>query len=273
MKIKSLDTLPFASLMDCFLVAFANYFVKMPTDHDFYEERWRRAKVSYADSYGMFDGDTLIGFIIHAIDTRNGDRIAFNTGTGVIPEYRGKRIVQQLYDHCIPKLKEKGISLCALEVITENEKAVKAYEKVGFSITKRYKCYGGTFQVGAEQHDYVLKNVDASHFLWETLHQESYSWDNHIETVQRGSYDYYVINSNGKEAAYFILEPNRCYVAQFDVFEDTLQNWERLFSAIQGISEEIRINNVDEQLTSKINFLKHIQLKNTVDQFEMEMRL
>ncbi|MBX2828608.1 MAG: GNAT family N-acetyltransferase [Flavobacteriaceae bacterium] len=273
MTIKSLEQTPFNVLMECFLAAFENYYVKMPVDYQFYEARWRRAKVSFSDSYGMFDGDKLVGFMIHAVDERNGNRIAFNTGTGVLPEYRGQRIVQQLYDHCIPILKKKGITMLALEVITENERAVKAYSKVGFSITKRYQCYSGAFQVQNNQANYELRKIAQNDLDWNVLNQSHYSWDNHIKTLKNGDYDYFVVSKRTKDVAYFVIDSHNGYVAQFDVFENITENWDALFNAIGSVSETIRINNVDERLISKTHYLEKIKLKNTVDQFEMEMSI
>ena len=131
MIVKKLEGIEFDRIADCFLKSFANYYVKVPTDKNYYKNRWEMAKVDYALSYGMFDGEKLIGFIINAIDNRNGKRIAFNTGTGVLPEYRGRGIVKSIYDFAIPDLKNSGITKCLLEVIIENIKAI-AYSATYF---------------------------------------------------------------------------------------------------------------------------------------------
>ena len=80
MIVKKLENTTFDIIADCFLRSFENYYVKVPTDKNYYKERWKISKVDYALSYGMFDGDKLVGFIINAIDKRNGEKIAFNTG-------------------------------------------------------------------------------------------------------------------------------------------------------------------------------------------------
>lgn len=272
MTIKSLEYVSFNQLMDCFLKAFENYFVKMPTDHEFYRERWKRAKVRYDLSFGMFHEEKLVGFIINAVDHRNNEFIAFNTGTGVIPAYRGQRIVQKLYDFAFPILKAAGITLCSLEVITKNKKAIKAYEGVGFHITKTLKCYGGKLSLINNGEIIELKKVSASYFDWKALEQHHYSWDNHIKSVGIGGYEFYVVQSNNENKAYFIINPVNGYIAQFDVFEEGEHNWHLLFLAIQSVSDTIKINNVDARLTTKVDFLNKIGLKNTVDQYEMELK-
>ncbi|AUP77390.1 GNAT family N-acetyltransferase [Flavivirga eckloniae] len=273
MEVKPLDHIEFSKLMACFLKAFENYFVKMPTDHQFYKERWKMAKVRLDLSYGMFDNETLVGFIINAIDERYGELIAFNTGTGVLPQYRGQRIINTIYKHAIPELKSKGIFKCTLEVIKENTIAIKTYERIGFKITKNYKCYSGSLGIKDGVSNFELKQVDASYFTWGELHQDTYSWDNHINTIARGNYHFYSVLADGKPESYFIINPENGYIAQFNVLNDSPKNWDRLFEAISNVSNAIKINNVDEQLTSKVNALNIAGLQNTVDQYEMSFSL
>ncbi|SNY94781.1 GNAT family N-acetyltransferase [Flagellimonas pacifica] len=273
MKVKNLEHIDFSMLMDCFLKAFENYFVKMPTDHEYYKDRWRMANVRFDLSYGMFDGDKLVGFIINAIDERAENLIAFNTGTGVLPEYRGQRIVNSICQYAFPELQKNGITTCRLEVIKDNVRAIKAYNSIGFKITKSYKCFSGDIEFNDEASDFELKKVDEAYFDWSSLHQHIYSWDNHINTIKRGSYSYYAILVEGKLDSYFVMQPDNDYVAQLDVIDSTIHSWNRLFTAMKSILKTIKINNVDERLNQKIDFLKKVGLKNTVDQYEMELNL
>ncbi len=275
MEVKSLIDIDFSMLMECFLKAFKGYFVKMPTDHEYYEERWRMANVKLAMSYGMFENEKLVGFIINAIDERNGNWIAFNTGTGVLPEYRGQHIVSSIYQYAIPDLKKHGITKCRLEVIKDNAIAIKVYERIGFKITKNYKCYNGNIILKEAFTDFELKKVDNSYYDWNTLNQENYSWDNQFNTVEKGSYNYYVIYVNGKMDSYFIINPNNGYLAQFNTLNNSLDidSWNVLFNGIKLVSDTIKINNVDERLIGKIHFLNKIGLQNTVDQYEMEFNI
>ena len=273
MIIKKLDSINFLTLIDCFLKAFENYFIKMPTDPAYYEERWKAAKVRYDLSYGMFMDEKLVGFIINAIDEREGNLIAFNSGTGVIPEYRGQRIVNSIYQYAIPDLLKNKVSRCRLEVIKDNAIAIKAYTKIGFEIIKSYKCYSGTIQLKHSISDFELKKVDAQYFNWDQFNQALYSWDNQLQAIKQGSFHFYAVLLNGVLNAYFVINPKNGYVAQFDVVEDSEENWIRLFTAIHSIHKTIKINNVDEQLIRKITFLSEIGLENTVDQYEMELCL
>ena len=271
MKVKNLANFDFDLLIDCFLSAFENYFVEMPTEKNYYKKRWIAAKVDYKLSYGMFDDGRLVGFIIHAVDYRDGRLTAYNTGTGVIPDYRGRKIVKALYDHAVEDLKVNGIESCTLEVITENEIALKAYLGIGFEVCKTYKCDGGESNLDeswpAEINEVPLEKVD-----WASLpNQEYYSWDNRKESIENSNYKYYEVSLDAVVESYFIINVEKQYLAQFDLLQENPLAWERLFTGIMQLSESIRTNNVDGRLTAKVAILDKVGLNNPADQYEMKL--
>ena len=274
MNTRNLGNIAIHEIIESFLLAFDNYFVKMPTEKDYYSNRWKAAKVDFNLSYGMFDNDKLVGFIIHAVDTRNGKLTAFNTGTGVIPKYRGKNIIQTIYAHALSDLKNHGVKETRLEVITENKIAIQLYKKIGFNICKEYHCYQGKIQNNVSEHDILLKEASLDTIEWSALpNQDVYSWDNQKESIKYGNYSYFEILVNGKVESYFIMNKDLNYIAQFDVFNTKNGNWDRLFLGIKQVSEKIKINNVDKTLNEKNTILNKVKLTNTVDQFEMELKI
>ncbi|MGB8376718.1 MAG: N-acetyltransferase [Salegentibacter sp.] len=271
MKVTSLENTPFEEIVECFIKAFENYFVSFPNDPEYFRHRWKTAGVRYDLSYGMFDSEKLVGFIIHAIDHRNGDLTAYNTGTGVLPEYRGRKIVQSIYDFALPDLRRNSITRCTLEVIRENDPAIKAYRRVGFKICKNYQCFRGKVEVSANIPS-RLTEINFGMIDWQALvDQSTYSWDHHINSLKNGNYRYFIIGENTEPDAYFILNSETGYVAQFDCFSPA--NWPELFAAMNSISEILTIHNVEENLRGKIENVKKAGLQNIIDQYEMEMRI
>ncbi|WP_103068936.1 GNAT family N-acetyltransferase [Aquimarina sediminis] len=273
MIVRSLEGVEFKLIMNCFLVSFKNYFVDMPTDVEYYKERWNNVKVRFDLSYGMFDNQVLVGFIINGIDKRNEEVVAFNTGTGVIPEYRGKKIIKSIYKFALKDLKRNGVTKCSLEVIKENIIAIKAYESIGFKKCKNYKCFKGKINVNVEK-KVTLLELDLKKLNWRQLpNQEFYSWDNHKNSLISGSYKCFQVINEKTPMAYFVIDLTNGYIAQFDVLNKDKFSWDYLFLGIKKISETVKINNVDERLISKLNYLKTIELINTVDQYEMELSI
>jgi len=84
-EIRDLANTKLSTIVDCLLIAFDGYFVKMPSDVHYWANRYKGARVDFSLSFGAFEGDKLVAFIINGIDDDKGMRTAFNTGTGVIP--------------------------------------------------------------------------------------------------------------------------------------------------------------------------------------------
>ena len=274
MKISNLNQISFEELVDCFLMAFENYYVKMPSDPEYYRNRWRAAKVNFELSYGMFDQGRLVGFIIHAIDTRFGIKTAFNTGTGVIPAYRGKGITKAIYDQALEDLRHNGIEKCTLEVIQKNAKAIKAYQKVGFEICKAYHCFSGPVQIPNSHENIQLERIDKSEIDWDSVpDQESYSWDFQKETIMQRDYDFYQVIYNSRPESYFIFNEENKYLAQFDLYVNDANAWQRMFQGIHKVSEEVRIINVDKRRVDKLNAIERVKIPETVRQYEMELEM
>lgn len=273
MNVSKLAKTPITAVIECFLLAFSDYSIKMPTDHAYYIERWKAAGVDLKLSYGMFDGKKLVAFIIHAVDTRDSKLTAFNTGTGVIPEYRGRGIVKSIYKYALDDLQKNGVERSTLEVITENDKAIRAYLGVGFNISTKYKCFAGEIQLECgdqvELSEIALKDVN-----WERLpNQQYYSWDFQKETIMARKYSFYQVVYDGKPESFFIFSPETKYLAQFDLLNAGNMGWERLFSAIRQVSDNVKVINVDERLTDKLAIITASGLAISVEQYEMELIL
>lgn len=273
MNIKNLTHVPFDEIVDCFLLSFENYYVTVPTDKKYYRERWKAAKVNYDYSYGMFDKNKLVGFIIHAIDHRAGALTAYNTGTGVLPGYRGRRIVKSIYEYALKALQKHGIEKSTLEVITKNIRAIRSYESIGFKISKTYSCFAGKIKnKSVDRFDF--NEIPMGDVKWQNLpNQQFYSWDFQKETILERDYTFYQVFYRDKPESFFIIDPKTQILAQFDLLNSENLGWERLFAAIREVSDTIKVINVDHKLHNKIKALTSIGLKRSIDQYEMELTL
>lgn len=128
-------------LFAAFVEAFADY--AMDTSGATEEKlllRMRKNAVDFEASPGLYDDGRLVGFTAIGID-RWGDRmVAFDAATGLAPDYRKQGWASKLFEHAVPALRERGVERFALEVLQQNEPAIKAYEKSGFEIARELKC-------------------------------------------------------------------------------------------------------------------------------------
>ncbi|PUZ24389.1 Ribosomal protein S18 acetylase RimI [Chitinophaga costaii] len=273
MEIRTLAHLPLSVLVDCFVQSFEGYSVKVSNSVEYYAARWKAAMVRLDCSYGMFDGELLVGFVLHAIDTRQGVRMAFNDGTGVLPAYRGRRIVQALYAQAIPALKAMGIALLSLEVIQQNEVALKAYTRVGFRIVKEYFCFKGVLLARPD----AAMRLEATTFHrmeWNTLPAQAWqAWEHQPESLEGGNFQYYYVWRKEERVGYFVVQPEYNYVAQVDCMHHSPVHWNALLMGVSQIANPVKVNNVDSRQPEKIHYLRRHGLQAYIHQYEMQMPL
>lgn len=273
MEIKALSTTPLEEVVFAILMAFEGYFVSMPSDTTYWGNRFQAARVDWDCSFGLFDKGELVAFIINGIDERGTDKIAFNTGTGVVPKYRGQKIVDQLYEYAFPFLHNKKVTHCALEVVKENSRAIRVYERIGFSITKEYYCFKGKLAVSSYQTTLEEANLATINNPKEYL----YAWDNSNRSIENspiGTYTCYeVLNLEQEKIGFFVINAASGYLPQFEIYNPALTaHWVLLFDGIAQINRAIKTNNVDAQRRAQRAALLSLGLENTINQYEMERK-
>ena len=271
MQVKDLSSTPFDEVMNCFHKSFENYFVTLPLDINYWKNRFNAIKVDWKLSFGMFDGDELIGFIINAVDVHNQSLTAYNTGTGVLPEYRGRQIVDQLYTHAFEIFKKKGIKKCLLEVICENSRAIAVYKRIGFEILRELRSYSGT--ISSKEKLFQVEKTDYRKVLDHNLYRpQFYTWESSAETILNSGaalLTYLLKNEQEDPMGYFCIDQNSV-VLQLDS-EEKDSNF--LLSGISGVSKNVKIKNVPAQRKDLLNAVISAGLENTVNQYEMQLYL
>ena len=130
------------SLYATFNSAFARNFVKLqPTEEEFYYRLNDKIRMEYDISAGSFDGNEMVGFILHTSNIYQGIPTAYNGGTGVLPGFRNQKVAENIYEFLIPKIQSKFLARILLEVVEVNEYAIKLYEKIGFCFKRRMLCF------------------------------------------------------------------------------------------------------------------------------------
>jgi ribosomal protein S18 acetylase RimI-like enzyme len=271
-EIRTLETVTFEEIVTCFLQAFEGYFVKMPEDPAYYFERWQAAGVRYDLSFGAFSKGKLVAFILHCIDRRYGQKIAFNTGTGVIPEFRGNRIISAIYYRALPILSSQRVNRSRLEVIKKNLTAISIYRKTGFRVVREYKCFQGAIKSNTPPA--ILKKVGVTDLNWETIpNQERQSWDHQRNSLVNGPYNFYQVWIDDMLIGLVALNQDFSYLALAEITTQIPQHWDHLIAGVAALTTAVKINNVDHELVDKIEALARAGLTNTIDQYEMELVL
>jgi len=256
MKCITLEHIDKIRIVDCFNEAFVDYYVPMPKEADFWLPRFKQARVDWNHSWGTLDNGLLVAYVIHAIDDYRGKLTAYNTGTGVLPSHRGRALVDKMYYFGQQRLKESGVELLSLEVITENAAAIRVYERNGYVISHKMWCFTCTPTIPSLE-EYSPKEVsyeEISPYLSDKL----YSWDNGLNTIAKAkeSLKFYTTeNEQGKLTGCFVLKPSNGYILQLERLSG---EWLSVLDAISQVALTFKINNIHESRTDLLQALDSI---------------
>lgn len=273
MDCRLLDDSDFDSLYKTFNLAFSGYAVKLqPTLEEFHHRIRNKLHLDRDISAAAFDGDEMVGFIVHASNIYQGIPTAYNGGTGVLPGFRNQRTAEQLYSFLIPRIQAKFLARILLEVIDTNELAIKLYEKIGFTFKRRFLCYKQTSRISLEPSitikEGTISDVDFSFMDFDSSFMDS------EEHLSLGNESVLLAYRNDDLAGYIIYQPHLGRISQMAV--SRLFRHERIGESLiaelqKKCDKTLTIMNIPEDEVGFDAFLKKCGFENQVNQFEMEL--
>ena len=263
----------FDSLYICFLAAFSDYEVDMQMSREQFRQRIVRDGVRMEMSAGAFDANQqMIGFCINGVGTWQGTETAYDAGTGVVREYRGRGVGKELFAFLTPRLKDKGIKQYLLEVLTTNTPAASLYRKLGFMDTRQLAVFRSFTRIGNSSDASVRQIQQPDWNLYRSFWDGYPSWQNSIDAVERIATDTMIAAAylNDECVGYGIVFTPSANLMQLAV--SPRHRRKGIGSAILAAfepPERLKINNIDEQLTNALEFYKANGYKQVLGQYEM----
>ncbi|MEH7356520.1 GNAT family N-acetyltransferase [Neobacillus drentensis] len=114
---------------------FEGYFVQMDMTAELFFNRMVNEGLSLNHSIVAFDREEPIAIVLNGFRMIDGKKTAWNGGTGIATNYRGKGVSILLMEEVLKIYAEEDIEMATLEAIKENVRAIRLYEKFGYSIT------------------------------------------------------------------------------------------------------------------------------------------
>ncbi|MBB3126127.1 ribosomal protein S18 acetylase RimI-like enzyme [Paenibacillus rhizosphaerae] len=132
-----------AELTDLWNEGFKGYSVPITMSMDMLLKRSADQGLSLAHSIvGCVDG-VPVGFVMNGLRMNEGVKTAWNGGTGIIPDYRGKGIGKLLIKASLELYKAEGAEAALLEALSDNKPAISLYERMGYEVIDElffYEC-------------------------------------------------------------------------------------------------------------------------------------
>lgn len=277
MKFNSLENSTISEMLTAFNLSFADYIIPLQVTEQQFRDKLFSEDIHLEWSFGAFEDNKLVGFMLHGY--RNNT--LYNAGTGVIPKHRGNKITQKLYHYCLEKAKSENIKSIQLEVITENNKAIRTYENIGFEIIRTLNCYKGTLNVEETKSPFEVSELNTS--AGKSLNAVcNYlpTWQNTSETIEN-LYQINDIKSIGvvdqdEVIGYVIFNTTSKKILQMGINEKYNQNrvTNSLFKFISdNYAKEVLAINIDDVAKNTISSLTAHGLDCFLQQYEMKMDL
>ena len=280
MEIKSLEKTDFETLFVAFSKAFADYDLQLNADE--LKTMWKRRGFNPKLSFAAFEEKDIVAFTLNGIGNFNGKKMAYDTGTGTLKEYRGKGLAAKIFEHSIPYLKEANINQYLLEVLQHNSKAISVYQKMGFEVTRELNYF---FWTNNEIKNEIespcsVERIDIENHLFVSEFWDFYpTWQNSFESINRAKEDFVSFGAfvEKKLVGYCVFEPNSGDITQIAVDK----SYRRKGIGTILLNETSKLNklpqtkllNTETSCTSIVDFLKSKNIEITGKQFEMIKRI
>lgn len=137
MKIKRLSECTLTEAVQAWNEGFKGYFADVSTTLDRFVSRMGKEDLSSELSIVAFLENRPVGFVLNGFRVIDGKKVAWNGGTGVIPEYRGQGVGKKLMEAVLDLYQQEKVELATLEAISANERAISLYQAMGYQVTDR----------------------------------------------------------------------------------------------------------------------------------------
>ena len=267
--------------------AFSDYHLDM--SYMTAERQWLRnvkSGVRYDCSVGAFDGQKMVGLTFVGLDDHRGETCAFDAATGIIPAYRGQAIAKGMFEHILPRLRERGVTNFLLEVLKPNEAAIRAYTKTGFKVVRQFACYdllrASYVERDSDDGTIDMREIDKSGVReFEHLVDWQPSWENSFAGMDRIPDELIRLGAfSGEECAgvlvyYPLLQWVMCLVVKKGFRRRGVASMmlKKLMDSLPEETDTVKINNIDRSDKATLALLEHVGAKHVIDQFEMEYRI
>ncbi|MBB2148280.1 GNAT family N-acetyltransferase [Pedobacter gandavensis] len=280
MELRNLENIDLEKLVSVINLSFSDYLVPMQLTLEKLESKIAAEDIKLKLSTGVFDGDQMVGCMLHALRSTEEGLAVYNACTGVIPAYRGRGLVSEMYGYLLPELRKIQVKKMVLEVLTGNHAAIKAYEKMGYTRDRKLDCYSGKIQVKKDKSAASLKEIDGLNWrelmtFWDAIP----SWQNANQSLENSKAQCRIVGAYQDDllVGYAIFNPTSRKINQFAVAAEYRDKGigSQLFSYINEAVEqqEVYVFNVDQSAVSVLGFLKSVGLSEVIAQFEMSRRV
>ncbi len=256
-------------LTTAFNLGFSDYQVTLSLSEEKLQQMLEGNSYRPESSVGLFDGETLVGFVLNGVR----GNYCYDSGTAIIPSYRGRGYAHLLLDKTLSVLRGQDIHTWILEVLSDNTKAIRLYKDIGFTKQRGFNCYQ------AEAKTITRKKGESGITLipQQTItipHGECLpSWQNEEQSIRIGGVPTWDITTEDRKVGTLCYDPERGSIAQIFIQEEDRRKGYAKKAIIEAAklckTEHLRFNNIDDHYLPLNNLLLTVGFVCFTTQLEM----
>ncbi len=268
-------------IFETFLEAFRDYAIDVSGyKQETYINRAIKNGIDFESSVGLFDGDRMVGYTLIGTGAWKGRFSAYDIGTGITKPHRGKGLARGMFEHALPRLRDIGVGTFVLEVLQENEPAIKAYDKTGFRVTREFDCFELNWEKIEKEADETVIPLERNDIgIFEDALDWNPSWENSFTSIERvpDSLLIYGAVREGAPRGLIVYYPALSWIMSIVVDGAYRRNGigtslvRHLAGELRGKAPGARLVNVQHDDSGMIAFLKGLGFERFTGQYEMEL--
>jgi GNAT superfamily N-acetyltransferase len=184
-EIKRMSTCSFETAHEAWNAGFKGYFVDLTLPLDKFVQRLAYENISLEHSFIAFDQNRPVGFLLNAFRISRDKKIAWNGGTGVVPDMRGKGVGKALVAATIDVYKSESVDIAFLEAIQGNDSAIALYKNNGYEVfdelTNLQTDNEVTFETG--DNSYIVEEVHPAMVAVLDFYYERSAWQTQWQSL------------------------------------------------------------------------------------------
>lgn len=272
---KTLENISYEQLAECFCLAFSDYAFPMNLTPEELRGVLEQSGVDLALSCGAFAGDKLVGFIFHSISTYDGKLAAFDVGTAVLPEHRGKGIFHQMLEVIEQRLVQAKVEAYYLEVLQQNEGAIRLYQKHGFGVDREYVVLQSENET-PQNTPFPGEEAEYSQFDFSRVTnciRVRPSFEHSTGVLQKNPHLYGVryLQEEKRISAFCVYAKRNGDLIQMGY--EQLPALKLIVQSLLSTFPNVNVKNVDTSYTDVMELFSSLQFKEVTRQFEMSKKL
>lgn len=264
---KTLEQVGIEELTRSYNEGFSDYKVPIAMSEEKLQSTLTRNGYRSESSVGLFDDEQLIGFVLNGVR----GNYCYDSGTAIIPAYRGKGYAHLLLEKTFSLLNSQDIHTWVLEVLSDNTRAIRLYQRIGFTRQRGLNCYKIKTETLKDKESVLA--LEKQEALLIPQGECLPSWQNEEEAIRAGEVPIWAILLEGKKVGTLCYDPKQGSIAQIHIKEEKRRQGYARMAIIEAAKlcerEELRIINIDDSFIPLNTLLQSMGFLCYATQLEM----